>query len=76
MGEALILEVDGSQHLDRQEYDADRTAFLMEEGYRVLRFWNSDVMKNTGQVLISIGEALEKMPCITTNHSLSSIPQG
>ena len=38
----LIIELDGSQHLDQEEYDADRTAFLESRGYRVLRFWNGE----------------------------------
>lgn len=43
----LILELDGSQHLEQQEYDEARTKFLEKEGYKVIRFWNNDVMKNT-----------------------------
>src|SRR5512140_907244 len=38
----LIIELDGSQHLDQAESDAERTDFLASKGYRVLRFWNSD----------------------------------
>ena len=34
----LIIELDGSQHLEQQEYDNERTAYLEEKGYRVLRF--------------------------------------
>lgn len=55
----LIIELDGSQHLDQQEYDAERSAFLESKGYKVLRFWNSDVMNNIEGVLIAILEALE-----------------
>ena len=47
----LVIEVDGSQHLDQQEYDAERTAFLKAQGYTILRFWNGDVMNYIEGVL-------------------------
>lgn len=47
----LIIELDGSQHLAQQEYDAERTAFLESKGYRVLRFWNSEVLGEIESVL-------------------------
>jgi len=47
----LIIELDESQHLDQQEYDAERTAFLKAQGYTILRFWNGDVMNNIEGVL-------------------------
>lgn len=47
----LILELDGSQHLDQKEYDDERTKYFEACGYRVLRFWNNDVMKDTETVL-------------------------
>jgi very-short-patch-repair endonuclease len=50
--------VDGSQHLDQKEYDSERTAFLAEKGYRVLRFWNSDVMNRIDSVMGVILEAI------------------
>ncbi len=55
----LIIELDGSPHLDQQEHDAERTAFLESKGYRVLRFWNSDITNNIEGVMIRILEALE-----------------
>lgn len=54
----LIIELDGSQHLEQEEYDAERTAFLESKGYRVLRFYNNDVMKNIENVLEVIFENL------------------
>ena len=36
----LIIELDGSHHLDQQAYDAQRSAYLQTRGYRVVRFWN------------------------------------
>ena len=47
----LIIELDGSQHLDQEKYDSERTAFLEAKGYRVLRFYNNDVVKNIDKVL-------------------------
>jgi very-short-patch-repair endonuclease len=54
----LIIEVDGGQHLEQQEYDSQRTAFLESKGYRVLRFWNDEVIKNRDGVLLVVLEAL------------------
>lgn len=40
----LVVEVDGGQH--STEVDAGRTAIIESEGYRVLRFWNNEVLGN------------------------------
>ena len=53
----LVVEVDGGQHADSAE-DAARDAFLAGEGYRVMRFWNNDVLSNRDGVLMVILEAL------------------
>jgi very-short-patch-repair endonuclease len=58
--EKLIIELDGSQHLEQVDYDSERTAFLQSKGYRVLRFWNKDVMKNIDSVLSEIYIALNE----------------
>ena len=42
----LAIELDGSQHLDRRDYDAARTKYLESAGWRVVRLWNSDVLVN------------------------------
>ena len=54
----LIIELDGSQHLGLEEYDAERTAFLKSKGYQVIRFWNKDVMKDIEGVVKVILDAL------------------
>jgi very-short-patch-repair endonuclease len=41
----LIVEIDGSQHIENED-DADRTRFFEREGWTVIRFWNSDVNDN------------------------------
>ena len=56
----LIIELDGSQHLEQQEYDEERTKYLESQGYRMLRFWNHDVMNNIEAVLLVIMQALEE----------------
>ena len=50
----LVVEIDGSQHLDRTEYDTLRSDYLKQCGYRVLRFWNHDVMCRKEDVLAEI----------------------
>lgn len=42
----LVVEVDGGQHALQSGYDAQRTAMLEGYGYRVLRYWNHDVLQN------------------------------
>jgi very-short-patch-repair endonuclease len=49
----LIVEIDGSQHIDSAEDEA-RTRFLEAEGWTVIRFWNSDVNENPDGVAESI----------------------
>jgi very-short-patch-repair endonuclease len=57
----LAIEVDGGQHNEHEAYDKRRTAYLQGKGYRVLRFWNTDVLKNADAVLgairLAVGEA-------------------
>ena len=56
----LIIELDGSQHIEQEEYDDERTAYLKSKGYRVLRFWNNDITKNIDSVLTVIWDALRE----------------
>ncbi|GLQ47732.1 hypothetical protein GCM10007862_27830 [Dyella lipolytica] len=50
----LVVELDGGQHLGTREYDAMRTHMIEACGYRVLRFWNDDVLLRTESVLEEI----------------------
>ena len=61
-GAKLIVEADGGQHAERMEADARRTAYLESRGYRVIRFWNNDVLENTDGVLETIRRILLDMP--------------
>lgn len=54
----LIIEADGSQHAE-SDYDAERDAYLAGEGFRVIRFWNNDILTNTEGVSEAIWAALQ-----------------
>ncbi len=58
----LVVELDGSQHLDAADQDAVRTRFLAARGFRVVRFWNDDVLRETEAVLAAIATALAPHP--------------
>ncbi len=50
----VIVEVDGGQHADQVPSDEQRTRWLESQGYRVLRFWNNDVLADTDAVAQAI----------------------
>jgi len=54
----LIIELDGGQHAEQQDYDKKRDEFLQSKGYRVLRFWNNQVTENIEGVIETILSAL------------------
>ena len=54
------MELDGGQHLEQVTQDEERTRRLAALGYRVLRFWNDELLKNTEAVLGVILEALAR----------------
>jgi very-short-patch-repair endonuclease len=54
----LIVELDGGQHADQTSYDDARTARLEEMGWRVVRFWNNDVIENVDGVADDVLAAL------------------
>jgi len=57
----LVVEADGSQHAENQR-DQARDADLQERGFRILRFWNNDILRNTNGVLQQIFETIEQSP--------------
>jgi very-short-patch-repair endonuclease len=57
----LIIELDGSQHLDNQIYDQNHTAWLTEQGFKVLRLWNHDVFQQISSILEAIMKALHPL---------------
>ena len=52
----IIIEVDGGQHADENNKDRERDSYLQQFGFKVLRFWNNDVLQNTNEVLEIIRE--------------------
>lgn len=58
----IVIEVDGGQHGELAASDAERTKCLEREGYRVLRFWNTDVMTNIEGVLEEILRVMTPTP--------------
>lgn len=57
----LIIELDGSQHFDNIEYDNKRTEDLNRLGYKVLRFWDNEIINNIDGVLLKILEEYNKL---------------
>ena len=55
----LVIELDGGQHALQQGYDRARSAFLHNAGYRVLRYWNNDVLENIEGVMENIQSSLD-----------------
>jgi very-short-patch-repair endonuclease len=58
----LVIEVDGSQHADEEDQDERRSGFLRANGFRVLRFWNFEVMSDVDSVVERIAEVLRQTP--------------
>ncbi len=55
----LIIELDGGQHLEQEEYDRERTEYLKTKGYQILRFWNNQIMNDLDSVIRAIIGAIE-----------------
>jgi very-short-patch-repair endonuclease len=74
----LVVELDGGQHADSAT-DRSRDDWLQNEGYRVLRFWNHDVLRRTDSVLSEIAEALihsDGMTPLPARSARHPLPQG
>jgi len=54
----LIIEIDGGQHAEQIAYDQSRDQYFLDKGYKVLRFWNNDVLQNTEGVLEAIRQSI------------------
>jgi very-short-patch-repair endonuclease len=80
----LVIEVDGGSHAEGRQLlaDARRTEFLQAHGYRVLRFWNIDVLANIEGVMTVIASALDggeakcPPPLTPPRHSLTRMGGG
>ena len=58
----LVVEIDGGQHALSPGEDASRTRYLEGKGYRVIRFWNNDVLGNLEGVVAEIERVLAERP--------------
>ncbi|HEY3916947.1 MAG TPA: DUF559 domain-containing protein [Stellaceae bacterium] len=68
----LVIELDGSRHAEQMAADYRRSFELALDGYRVIRFWNNDVIENLPSVLEAVHHALETTP----PHPTLSVPMG
>ena len=55
----LVIEIDGGQHQQETTYDSRRTEWLKSQGFRVLRFWNNEVLGQVESAAQVILQALE-----------------
>lgn len=75
--EFLIIELDGSQHLDMLDRDQRRSEFLESLGYRVVRFWDNDALASTDEVIGKIRDLLkDPHPPRATRGGLSLAGRG
>src|SRR3970040_2998167 len=47
----LIIELDGSQHLEQEENGKERTIYFKSQGYQVIRFWNNQILRDIESVI-------------------------
>ena len=59
MESGLIVEADGGQHDEQRKYDTERTVYFESRGYRVIRFWNNEILDNIDIVLERIMKLLD-----------------
>jgi len=65
----LIVEIDGGQHDRASPQEAERSGFLQNEGYRILRFWNNEILGNLDGVHQTIADELGRVtPTQTLPH--------
>lgn len=61
LNKKLIIELDGGHHSEQAMYDDNRSLYLQDKGFCILRFWNSDIYQKTESVLESILQTLKKL---------------
>jgi very-short-patch-repair endonuclease len=57
----LAIELDGGQHEERYKYDVQRTVWLNQKGWKIIRFWNNELWQNEEAVLEKIFEVLQTL---------------
>lgn len=55
----IIIELDGGQHAENQNYDQIKDLWLKEQDFHILRFWNNDVLNQTEEVLQTIADCID-----------------
>ena len=68
----LIIELDGGQHAEQQEYDRGRDTWLRNQGYTVVRFWNHQVLTETQAVLESVRQKIQTLSALSPDPSPAS----
>ena len=58
----LVIEVDGSQHLENKKYDEEREKYFLNLGIQTIRFWNNEINTNIDGVTKIVREKLEMQP--------------
>ncbi len=58
----LIIELDGSQHASRHEYDQARDRYLQSQGFRIVRYWNNQIFSDMDAILAEIRSFLHSPP--------------
>jgi very-short-patch-repair endonuclease len=72
----LVIEVDGDQHANARAYDSRRDDFMRSQGYRILRFWNNEVLRSMDGVWqVIVAEINHDASCGGTPHP-NLPPQG
>jgi probable DNA metabolism protein len=72
----IVVEADGSQHADQEDYDARRAAAFAQLGWKTLRFWNNEISENLDGVLAAIASALPSPSAATSSPACPSPLQG
>ena len=72
----LIVEIDGGQHAGQATADERRTLWLEQRGFRVLRFWNNEVLAHTDDVAQAIFNFIRSQGVIASTPHLNPPPQG
>lgn len=54
----LIIELDGGQHAEQMDYDQQRSLYLQQRGFKVIRFWNNEIIENIEGVLEALRLAI------------------
>ena len=74
-GAKLVIEIDGADHALKVERDLARTKFIEARGYRVIRFWNSDVMGSIEGVVAEIERVLADRPSPSPSRKREGSPR-